>query len=93
MTTTTSLKWCAFRSIPSLAKAAEVSANCLFSLDTLEASYSPTTTSFALTECEHSEMWRWAIVCPAGLILDEGREPTQVLAKLHAEEALQLVAA
>ncbi len=85
--------WCSFRSIPSAAEASWVSESCLFSLGTLEINCSANTTNFALTECEHTTVWRWAIVSPEGVILDSGREPTQLQARTAAERALGLVAA
>jgi hypothetical protein len=85
--------WCCFRTIASAAEAAEVSANCLFSLATLEAAFNSGKMNFALTEQEHSGVWRWAIITPEGLTLDEGRKPTQAQAKRIAEGALGLVAA
>ena len=85
--------WCCFRTLPSAAVAAEVSANCLFSLATLEVSFRSRCLDFALTEQEGTQIWRWAIVTPEGSILHEGREPTQAEAKHTAEDALRLAAA
>jgi hypothetical protein len=93
MTSVSLSTWCSFCTIPSAAKAAEVSANCLFSLATLEVGRNPATTNFALTEQEQAEVWRWAIISPAGAILDDGHEPTRALAKHVAEETLRPVAA
>ena len=70
-----------------------VSEKCLFSLETLEFACIPATTSFALTECEHAAVWRWAIIGPMGLIVDAGRETTEARAQIIAEAALRLVAA
>ena len=86
-------RWCAFSEIPSAAEAAEVAANCLFSLATFEVAFNSRAMNFALTEQEHSRVWRWAIVSPDGVILGEGRQPTQARAKGFAEKALELVAA
>ena len=93
MTSFANSTWCSFRTIPSAAEAALVSANCRFSLATLEVNCRPRTASFALTEREHDELWRWAIVSPDGSLLVAGREATQALAKRTAENTLRFVAA
>ena len=85
--------WCPFGIIPSAAEAAMVSESCLYSLATLEVVCCPGTSNFALTECEHPDVWRWAIISTAGRVLDNGHEPTQTAAKTHAESALGFVAA
>jgi hypothetical protein len=83
--------WCSFRRIPSAAEASFVSECCLFSLATLEVTCIPATENFALTECENSASWRWAIISPDGLTLDDGREPSCAQAKRIAEAELRLV--
>jgi hypothetical protein len=85
--------WCPFRDIPSAPEAAMVSENCRFSLATLEVVCRAGTSSFALTECEHINVWRWAIINTSGRVLDAGHETTQTAAKTHAESALGFVAA
>jgi hypothetical protein len=79
--------------MPSAAEASLVSESCLFSLATLEFACLPDTLGFALTECEHSGVWRWAVISPEGSILDDGREPTQARAQSTAEAVLRVVAA
>ena len=70
-----------------------VSESCLYSLATLEVVCGPGSASFALIECEHSGVWRWAIISASGSVLDDGHEPTQLRAKELAELALHFVAA
>lgn len=71
--------------------ASMVAERCLFSLDTLEFSTVPAKSSFALIELAHHADWRWAIISSRGLVLDEGREPTETEAQGAAEAALDLV--
>ena len=85
--------WCPFGTIPSAAEAAMVSESCLFSLATLEVVCRAGSSSFALTECEHTDVWRWAIINTAGHVVDNGHESTQTAAKTHAESALGFAAA
>ncbi|MBI3886285.1 MAG: hypothetical protein HY302_11230 [Opitutae bacterium] len=85
--------WCPFGTIPSAAEAAMVSESCRFSLATLEVVCRAGSSSFAVTECEHADVWRWAIINTAGRVVDDGHEPTQTAAKTHAECALNFVAA
>lgn len=67
-----------------------VAERCLFSLDTLEFACFPEASSFALSEHQHAEIWRWATVNSRGVILAEGREATQQRAQHAAETALRL---
>ena len=85
--------WRSFGSIPCDAQAALVSARCLFSFGTLEVARIPESPGFALTECEHATVWRWAIVDGDGVVIDDGSEPTQGQAQKTAEAALRLVPA
>ena len=83
--------WRSFRSLDSNNEAACVSACCSFSYSTLEiASCHPGTASFALTERQQCDAWRWAICSTEGQVLHTGCEPTQTGAKRVAEEALRL---
>lgn len=83
--------WRSFIALASNNEAVSASACCNFSFATLEVSCChPGATSFALTEREHIDVWRWAICSPQGVILHAGCEPTQTGAKKVAEEALQL---
>ena len=86
------LTWRCFRNLPSAAEASMVAENCLFSLATLEVTAIPRTDSFALTECEHTGVWRWAIISAEGTVVGGGREPTALQAKELAETALRLIA-
>lgn len=80
--------WRCFQSIPSDAEASSFSEQCLFSLATLEVDCDPETRSFALTEQERPDTWRWAIISDRGAILHDGTEPTQAEAKKVAGDAL-----
>lgn len=66
-----------------------VAERCLFSLDTLEFANFPKASSFALTEHEHAEIWRWATVNSRGQILEEGHESSERKAQCAAEVALR----
>lgn len=70
--------------------ASMVAERCLFSLETLEFASFPAETSFALTEHEDAEIWRWATVNSLGQIVEEGRESTEGKAQCAAEVALRL---
>ena len=80
--------WIPFRSIESGAEAAAYSENCIYSLATLEIDRPPESTSFALTEQEYSDAWRWAIVDATGQVIQHGSAPTQELAKQASVRAL-----
>ena len=80
--------WRCFQSITSDAEAASFSECCLFSLATLEVDCDSETKSFALTERQRPDAWRWAIVNARGLILQGGCASTQGEAKQIAEDAL-----
>lgn len=85
--------WCPFGIIPSAAEAAMVSESCLYSLATLEVVCRAGSSSFAVTECEHTDVWRWAIINTAGRVLSDGHAATQIGAKTDAESALGIAAA
>jgi hypothetical protein len=87
------LNWRAFEDIASNSEAACAAACCTFSLATLEVASANDEASFALTECEQPEVWRWAVVGPGGVILEEGCERSQDEAKVAASEALNLMMA
>jgi hypothetical protein len=74
--------WRTFQNVVSAAEAASYSENCVFSLSTLEIDCPPGATTFAITEREHPDVWRWAIVNARGRVIDHGSEPTQAGAKL-----------
>ncbi len=80
--------WRCFQSLPSDAEALSFSENCLFSLATLEVDCDSATQSFALTEQERPDAWRWAIVSDRGTVLCAGCEPSQLKAKQVASEIL-----
>lgn len=80
--------WRCFQNIFSDAEAASFSEFCLFSLSTLEVACDPASTNFALTEQERPGAWRWAIINDRNVVLQAGREPTQVAAKKAAVRAL-----
>lgn len=80
--------WCPFDTIPSAAEAAMVSESCHYSLSTLEVVCRAGSSRFAVTECEHTNVWRWAIINTSGREVENGHEATQVAAKSHAESAL-----
>jgi hypothetical protein len=83
--------WRSFRTLDSNNEAACASVCCSFSFATLEvASCHPGMASFALTEQQQIDAWRWAICSTRGLVLHTGSEPTQTGAKRVAEEALRL---
>jgi hypothetical protein len=75
--------------MPSGSGVSLASESCLFSLATLEVTDVSPTTSFALTECENSAAWRWAIISADGVMREGGREPTCAQAKRIAETALR----
>jgi hypothetical protein len=81
--------WRSFQDIPSDAEASWISASCLYSLATLEIACEPAMTSFALTERRQPDLWRWAIVCVEGPLVEEGWETTQAEAKRAAVGALE----
>jgi hypothetical protein len=85
--------WRCFCSLPSDFEATTVSACCIFSLSTLEVTWFPGTKSFALIEQEKAKVWRWAILGIEGIILGEGRQPSQEEAKRIAVESLRVVPA
>jgi hypothetical protein len=82
--------WRTFQSVTCSAEAAAFSENCSFSLATLEIDCPPGATCFALTEQEHPDVWRWAVVDSAGRVVDHGCEPTQGIAKTVSASALAL---
>lgn len=83
--------WRSFSTLGSDNEAACASACCSFSFATLEvASCHPGVASFALTEQQQFDAWRWAICTDEGAVLHAGSEPTQLEAKKVAEEALRL---
>jgi hypothetical protein len=87
------LNWRAFENISSNSEAASAAACCAFSLSTLEVASARDEASFALTERKQPEVWRWAVIGPGGIILEEGCEPSQHDAKMSASEALSLMMA
>jgi hypothetical protein len=82
--------WRCFENITSGAEAASLAASCVFSLATLEASQIPDCGGFALTERKEPQVWRWAVIGPVGILVEEGYEATQDGAKSAAEKAVQL---
>jgi hypothetical protein len=82
--------WRCFENISSGPEAASLAASCVFSLATLEASLICDSGGFALTERKEPHVWRWAVIGPVGLLVEEGFETTQDGAKCAAEKAVQL---
>ena len=83
--------WRSFQTLESNSEAASASACCNFSLGSLEITCpDPGMVSFALTEQQRPDIWRWAIVDTQGLILGVGCEPTRARAHRVAELALQM---
>jgi len=82
--------WRCFENLTSGAEAASLAASCVFSLATLEASSICDTGGFALTERKEPHVWRWAVIGPVGLLVEEGFETTQDGAKGAAEKAVRL---
>jgi len=80
--------WRSFRDIPADDEASFVSSSGNCSLDTLEVSCTPGIRSFALTERQQPDIWRWAVVGAREQVVEEGWEPTQTDAKKAAVEAL-----
>jgi hypothetical protein len=80
--------WRCFQTLSSDAEALSFSEKCLFSLATLEVDCDPATLSFALTEQERPDAWRWAIISDRGAVLCAGCEPSQLEAKQVASERL-----
>lgn len=81
--------WRSFQDIPSDAEASCVSSSCLYSLATLEVACDPAVSNFALTERRQPDLWRWAIVSSDGVLVAEGWESTQAIAKRVAVTALE----
>jgi hypothetical protein len=81
--------WRSFQDIPSDAEASWISGSCLYSLATLEIAREPAMKSLALTERRQPDLWRWAIVCIDGQLVEEGWESTQKEAKRAAVTALE----
>jgi hypothetical protein len=82
--------WRCFENLSSGPEAASLAASCVFSLATLEASSIPDSGGFALTERKEPKVWRWAVIGPVGILVEEGYEATQDGAKSAAEKAVQL---
>jgi len=87
------LEWRSFKDLTSNPEAAFVSACCSYSLSTLEVASLLNSPSYALTERKLPDVWRWAVVGLAGVILEEGWEASQQEAKRSATEALSLMVA
>ena len=81
--------WRSFQDIPADAEAAFASSLSMFSLSTLEVTCDPGFSGFALTERRQHDMWRWALVCSEGSVVDEGWEPTELDAKRSAVGAMR----
>jgi|HubBroStandDraft_1064217.scaffolds.fasta_scaffold89946_3 hypothetical protein len=82
--------WRCFENVNSGPEAASLAASCVFSLATLEAASICESGGFALTERKEPSVWRWAVIGPFGLLVEEGYESTQEGAKCAAEKAVQL---
>lgn len=85
--------WRCFENLSSGAETAHLAALCVFSLATLEASPIPESGGFALTERKEPAVWRWAVIGPVGILVEEGYEATQDGAKSAAENAVRLTQA
>jgi hypothetical protein len=81
--------WCYFQDIHADAEAACVSSSSMFSLSSLEVTFDPGYSGFALTERKQHDIWRWALVSAAGPTVDEGWEPTESDAKRSAVGAMR----
>ncbi len=82
--------WRSFQSLAPSHEAAAVSVRCNYSLGTLDVTcHSPGVANFAVTEQKHANSWRWATFDTDGSILGTGCEPTQALAHMVAERALE----
>ncbi len=83
--------WRSFSTLDSNNEASFASACCRFSFATLEvARCCPGIASFALTEKQQFDAWRWAICNHQGSVMHAGSECTQTAAKRAAEDALLL---
>jgi hypothetical protein len=85
--------WRCFENITSGSEAASAAASCAFSLSTLEVASIPDSIFFAVTERKQPEIWRWAVVGDANMILEQGFEPNQECAKAAAAAALEAIKA
>jgi hypothetical protein len=85
--------WRCFENITSGPEAACAAASCAFSLSTLEVASIPDSIFFAVTERKQPEIWRWAVVGDANMILEQGFEPNQECAKAAAAAALEAIKA
>jgi hypothetical protein len=85
------LTWSLFADFAPGPKAASAAASCIFSLCTLEIAPIADAPVIALVERKQKDVWRWAVIGPNRLLLEEGFEPCPSDAKRAAEAAVQLV--